>query len=228
MTVAGGKKTPGKRSAGGAAKGPRALPDPKGDAPLEELSRDALSVFLYVALLPEEARAIVKQLGLSVPGFRTEALSDVETCDVLADEIRAAPGTRAHVVEKLRAAFGGIPLPDVALDPPGADDLLAVGSSDHGLTFALWRVLADPDPAVRARANPPLERLVKDYYGPAPEGAKPREKKADAAERTAELEARLEQREKELEKERADGEARLSSARKKAEEQREKLQAWLK
>jgi mRNA-degrading endonuclease RelE of RelBE toxin-antitoxin system len=225
--VAGGKKTSGRRPAGDAA-APRALPDPKGDAPFEELSRDALSVFLYVALLPEEARAIVKQLGLSVPGFRTEALSDVETCDVLADEIRASPAARAHVVEKLHAAFGGMPLPDVALDPPGADDLLAVGSSDHGLTFALWRVLADPDPAVRARANPPLERLVKDYYGPAPEGAKPREKKADAAERAAELEARLEQREKELEKERADGEARLASARKKADEQREKLQAWLK
>jgi mRNA-degrading endonuclease RelE of RelBE toxin-antitoxin system len=226
--AAGGKKTSGKGSPGGAAKRARALPDPRGDAPLEELSRDALSVFLYVALLPEEARAIVKQLGLSVPGFRTEALSDVETCDVLADEIRAAPQARAPVVERLRAAFGGMPLPDVALDAPGADDLLAVGSSDHGLTFALWRVLADPDPAVRARAHPALERLVKDYYGPAPAGAKPREKKGDAAERAAELEARLAQRDKELEKERADAEARLASARKKADEQREKLQAWLK
>ena len=225
--MAGSSKTPGKRSAGGAAQRPRALPDLQGDAPLQELSRDALSVFLYVALLPEEARAIVKELRLSVPGFRTEALSDVETCDVLADEIRAAPAARVHVIEKLRAAFGGMPLPDVALDAPGADDLLAVGGSDHGLTFALWRVLADPDAAVRARANPSLERLVKDYYGPAPQGAKPREKKADA-ERIRELEARLEQRERELEKERAEGEARLSSARKKAEEQREKLQSWLK
>jgi hypothetical protein len=223
--VAGGKKTSRKRPA--APEAPRALPDPKGDAPLHELSRDALSVLLYVALLPEESRAIVKELGLSVPGFRTEALSDVETCDVLADEIRAAPATRAHVVEKLRAAFGGMPLPDVPLDPAGADDLLAVGTSDHGLTFSLWRVLADPDPEVRARAVPSLERLVKDYYGPAPQGAKPREKKADA-ERVKELEAKLEVRERELEKERAEGEARLASARKKAAEQREKLQSWLK
>jgi hypothetical protein len=233
--VAAGKKTtPKKPAAGRAAKAPkaarapkpRALPDPRGDAPFHELSRDALSVLLYVALLPDEVRAIVKQLGVSVPGFRREALSDVESCDVLADEIRAVPEARAHVVEKLRAAFGGMPLPDVPLDPAGADDLLAVGSSDHGLTFALWRVLADPDPAVRARAAPPLERLVKDYYGPAPEGAKPREKKADA-ERVQELETKLAAREKELEKERADAEARLASARKKGEEQREKLQAWL-
>jgi mRNA-degrading endonuclease RelE of RelBE toxin-antitoxin system len=226
--VAGGKKTPGKRPPAGEARAARALPDPKGDAPLQELSRDALSVLLYVALLPEEARAIVKELGLSVPGFRTEALSDVETCDVLADEIRAAPAARAHVIDRLRAAFGGMPLPDVPLDPPGADDLLAVGSSEHGLTFALWRVLADPDPAVRARAKPSLDRLVKDYYGPAPGGAKPRAKPEDAAERVRGLEERLAQREKELEKERADAEARLASARKKGEEQREKLQAWLK
>jgi hypothetical protein len=226
--VAGPRKTPRKKPAapGRAAKA-RALPDARGDAPLHELSRDALSVLLYVALLPEEARALVKDLGVSVPGFRREALSDVETCDVLADEIRAAPQARAPVIERLRAAFGGMPLPDVPLDPEGADDLLAVGSSDHGLTFALWRVLADPDPEVRARATPTLDRLAKDYYGPAPEGAKPREKKGDA-ERVQELEAKLAVREKELEKERADAEARLASARKKGEEQREKLQSWLK
>jgi mRNA-degrading endonuclease RelE of RelBE toxin-antitoxin system len=227
--VAGVKKKTGKRPAGGPAPAPaRALPDPRGDAPLDALSRDALSVLLYLALLPEEARAIVKDLGLAVPGFRTEALSDVELCDVLADEIRAAPATRARVIEKLRAAFGGMPLPDVPLDEAGADDLLAVGSSEHGLTFALWRVLADPDAAVRARATPVLERLLKEYYGPAPAGARPREKKADPAERIPVLEAKLAELAKSAERERADAEARLSSARKKAEEQREKLQAWLK
>ncbi len=218
----------GKKPAGGPPTAPPRVPDPGGDAPLETLSRDALSVLLYVALLPEEARAIVKDLGLAVPGFRTEALSDVELCDVLADEIRAAPATRARVIEKLRAAFGGMPLPDVPLDVAGADDLLAVGSSEHGLTFALWRVLADPEPAVRARANPVLARLVKDYYGPAPAGAKPREKKADPAERMPALEARVAELEKAVERERTDAEVRLASARKKAEEQREKLQAWLK
>jgi hypothetical protein len=226
--VAGGKKTSRKKPAGGDARRERALPDPKGDAPLHELSRDGLSVLLYVALLPEETRAIVKDLGLSVPGFRTEALSDVEACDVLADEIRAAPEARARVLDALRGAFGGMPLPDVPIDVAGAEDLLAVGSSDHGLTFALWRVLADPDPEVRARAAPTLERLVKDYYGPAAGGAKPRDKKGDPEQRLRELEEKLELREKELEKERADAEARLASARRKAEEQREKLQSWLK
>jgi mRNA-degrading endonuclease RelE of RelBE toxin-antitoxin system len=225
--VAPRKKTPGRRPSGRAPPA-ASLPDPGGDAPLQELSRDALSVLLYVALLPEETRALVKDLGLSVPGFRSEALGDVERCDVLADEIRAAPATRERVVEKLRVAFGGMPLPDVPLDPAGADDLLAVGSSDHGLTFALWRVLADPAPPVRARAGPVLERLVKEHYAPLPEGAKPRGPKADPAERIAALEATLAERERALEKEREEARARLESARRRGEEQREKLQAWLK
>jgi len=224
--VAARKKTPGPTRKQPA---PRGLPDPGGDAPLEELSRDVLSVLLYVWLLPEETLALVKDLGLSVPGFRTDALGDVELCDVLADEIRAAPATRARVLERLRAAFGGMPIPDVPLDAPAADDLLELGGSEHGLTYALWRVLADPDPAVRARATPVLERLVKKYYGPLPEGAKPRPRKEeDPAETIAALRKKLDERERELEREREEGRARLESARKKQEEQREKLQAWLK
>lgn len=201
-----------------------ALPEPDGDAPLEELSRDALSVLLYVGLLPDETRAIVRELRLSVPGFRTEALSDVERCDVLADEVRAAPETRRLVVERLRAAFGAPPLVDVALGAGPADDLLTVGGSDHGLTLALWRVIADPDPAVRRRAVPVLDGLVKEYYGPA-EGrgrrdeakAAPREEGPDLAKRVAELERAVEE-----------AEARVASAKKRGDEGREKLQAWLK
>jgi len=201
-----------------------ALPDPRGDAPLEELSRDARSVFLYVGLLPEETRALVKELGLSVPGFRTEALSDVERCDVLADEVAAAPATRARVLDALRAAFGAPPLVAAPLDARAADELLTVGASDHGLTLALWRVLADPDPEVRRRAAPMLDQLVKEYYGPAPAQADhgkrshaPREQGPDPAARIAELERALEE-----------ARARVESGRKKAEEQRDKLQEWLK
>lgn len=231
--MAGPKERKPRRKAG-PAPAPRALPDPAGDAPLEELSRDSLSVLLYVALLPEETRAIVRALGVTVPGFRTEGLNEVELCDAVADEIRARPAARVHVVDALRKAFRGLPLPDVPLDEPGADDLLAVGRSDHGLTFALWRILADPDPAVRARAVPVLEQLAKDYYGPAPAGAR-KARKDDPAERIAELEAALadqrklvQQRAEELKRAKDDAAARAESARRKGEEQREKLQAWLK
>lgn len=221
-------KTRGRDRSGGSSRrtGPAKLPDPRGDAPLEELGRDALSVLLYVALLPEETRAIVKELGLSVPGFRTEGLSDVELCDLLADEIRAAPATREHVRTKLEAAFEGLPLPEVPLGPEAADDLLAVGTTEHGLTLALWRVLADPSADVRARAAPVLERLVKDYYGPAAPGGRPRSAPggaADPAARIAELERLLSEKGRELEEARG----RVESARKKGEEQRQKLQAWL-
>lgn len=201
---------------------PAALPDPTGDAPLETLSRDALSVFLYVALLPEETRALVKTMGLSVPGFRTEQLSDVERCDLLADELRAAPAARAQVLGALRKAFGRPPLVAHAIDAVGADDLLAVGESDHGLTLALWRVLADPDAAVRGRADPLLADLVKRWYGPVPEGepaerGEERPAAPDLAPRVAELERELE-----------DAKARADSQRRKAEEQKEKFQGWLK
>jgi len=228
------KKGAGRRRAA-PARTPAELPDPAGDAPLDELSRDALSVLLYVALLPDEARAIVKALRISVPGFRTEGLNDVELCDAIADEVRANPKTRSHVIDALRTAFGGMPIPDVPLDPAGADDLLAVGRSDHGLTFALWRVLADPDPEVRGRAVPVLEALAKDHYGPAPEGSRGRPRKDDPAQRIADLETEIERQREQIERgrvelERARDEAaeRTESARRKAEEQREKLQSWLK
>jgi len=229
------KKGAGRRRAATAPRAAAELPDPAGDAPFHELSRDALSVLLYVALLPEEARAIVKALRLSIPGFRTEGLNDVELCDAIADEVRADPKARSHVVDALRTAFGGMPIPDVALDAAGADDLLAVGRSDHGLTFALWRVLADPDPDVRRRAVPVLEALAKDHYGPAPEGTKGRPRKDDPAQRIADLEADLARQAEQIERgrvdlQRAKDEAaeRIESARRKSEEQREKLQVWLK
>jgi hypothetical protein len=229
-----------RQTKGGSRRGPgtgeaASLPDPRGDAPLEELSRDALSVLLYVSLLPEEAREIVRSLRLSIPGFRTEGLNDVELCDAIADEIRARPEARANVLDALRKAYGGMPLPDLPLDPAGADDLLTVGSSEHGLTFALWRVLADPDPAVRGKAAPVLDRLAKDYYGPAPEGRKGKPAKDDPAERIRKLEDEverqrqlLEQRAEDLRRAKDEAAERVESARRKGEEQREKLQSWLK
>jgi mRNA-degrading endonuclease RelE of RelBE toxin-antitoxin system len=220
------RKDGGGRGKGPAA-GPAPLPAASGDAPIAELSRDALSAFLYVALLPDETRALVKELRVRVPGFRTESLSDVERCDVLADEIRAgAEDARVLVLDRLRAAFRSPPLVETPLDAAAADDLLAVGSSDHGLVLAVWRALADPQAAVRARAAETLERLAREYYGPREddedgrEPAAPPERPAaggDPAARVADLE-------RTLGRERAQAE----EARRRAEAQREKIQAQLK
>lgn len=215
------ERKPGRRRGAAAA---AALPDAGGDAPLAELSRDALSVFLFVALLPEETRALVRELRLRVPGFRTESLSDVERCDVLADEIRANPPARSHVVAALRAAFRGPPLAGVPLDAPGADAVLDLGASDHGLTLALWRVLADPSAEVRARAVPVLDRLAAEYYGPREEGAPAPEPAAPERAAGAAAEARIAQLERELEK----AQARAEDARARAEAERDKLKAQLK
>jgi hypothetical protein len=173
--------------------------------------------------VPDESRALAKELGMQVPGFRTEALSDVQRCDVLADEIRARPEVRARVVEFLRKAFGRVPLPSTPLDAGAADDLLAIGDSQHGLTLSLWRVLADPTPAVRAMAVPVLEQLAKEYYGPAPAGGQPPEPPGERRDGEARAQARV----KELETALARADERVESGRRKAEEQREKLQEWL-
>ncbi len=70
--------------------------------------------------MPDESRALAKELELQVPGFRTEALSDVQRCDVLADEIRARPEVRAvRVLEFLRKAFERMPLPTTPVDAAG-------------------------------------------------------------------------------------------------------------
>ncbi|HSM93116.1 MAG TPA: hypothetical protein VLT47_09525 [Anaeromyxobacteraceae bacterium] len=230
----GGKGSRAKAAGGGgvsASKPPRArraaaLPAADGDAPLHELSRDELSVFLYAALLPEENLQIVRELGLSVPGFRTEALSEPERCDLIADEVRASPGLRDRVMEALRNGFGRPPLAGVALDARAAQDLVDVGTTEHGTVLALWRVLADPTPAVRALARPLLARMLAEYYGPPPgegdaaPGARPPEEPEGDAPDGGRVEA--------LERELARARARDEQARARLNERVEKLQGQLK
>ncbi len=207
------------------------LPDPGYDAPLHELDRDALSIFLYLALLPDETAQLVKQLGLSQPGFRQEALGEVQRCDLLADELRAVPERRAAVIEALRAGLERPVLATAPLSPPLALDLVDACMGEDALALALWRVLADPDPAVRAEARPFLARLAAHHYGPAPQDGSPVDRGAPAvdpaqalAREREELTRKLEEARRKLEQ----AEARSESARKKGEEAREKLQAWLK
>jgi hypothetical protein len=201
-----------------------------GDAPLEELSRDQLSVFLYVALLPEETRAIVKELGLGVPGFRTEALGDVERCDVIADEIREHPPSAAPVLAALAKAFETPPLPHLDLGVDGASDLLAVGGGDAALALCVWRVLSDRDQGIRARARPLLDELAAHYFG-APKGGKDDAREGSPDEepsvRLGRLEAALAQAQARLREAEEKCEARVEEARRRGEEQREKLQGSL-
>ncbi len=201
------------------------LPPPVGDAPLHELSRDALSAFLYAALLPEETLALVKALGLSSPGFRTEGLSEVERCDLLADEVRAAPESRRPVLEALRRGLKEPAFANSTLDPVAADELLEVAGSDHGLAIALWRLVADPQPEVRARGAAALEQLAAEWYGPAPAGAAAAGRgDGEAASGEAGLAARLQAAEEKLRR----AELRNEEGRRKADEARDKLQAQVK
>jgi len=205
-----------------------AVPAPGFDAPFHELERDALSVFLYLALLPAETFELVKAMNLSQPGFRQETLGDVQRCDLLADEIRAVPERRAPVLEALRKGLERPVLPASPLTPPEAVDLVDACMGEDALALALWRVLADPDRAVRAEARPFLERLTAHYYAPAAKDVAerpPGEDPVAALERERDdLGRKLDEARRRLEQ----AEARGESARRKGEEAREKLQAWLK
>lgn len=201
------------------------------DATLEALSRDQLSVFLYVALTPEETRSIVKERKLGVPGFRSGSLGDVERCDVIADEIRANPPAARAVLDALAKAFEEVPLARTRLDGDGAAELLYLGGGDAALALCLWRVLSDRNPEVRGKALPLLDDLAIHYFGPA-EGERPPPGPGEAAvdDPAAQVEAlvaelaRTEARLREAEEAAA---ARAEEARRKAEEQRERLQAAL-
>jgi mRNA-degrading endonuclease RelE of RelBE toxin-antitoxin system len=228
-TAAKAKPPPRARSARAPKTAAPALPAPDGDAPLQELTRDELSVFLYAALLPEETLQIVRELGLSVPGFRTEALSEPERCDLIADEVRAAPALRARILDALRNGFGRPPLVGVGLDPRAAQDLVDVGVTEHGTVLALWRVLSDPAPDVRALARPLLARMLDEYYGPPPgkdgEEVPPREGGPEGGPEGAQDDAgRLRQLERQIERLRE----RAEQAQAKRDERTEKLQGQLK
>ncbi|HET7755534.1 MAG TPA: hypothetical protein VFK85_16635, partial [Anaeromyxobacteraceae bacterium] len=174
-----------------------ALPREPWDAPLSALSRDQLSVFVYVALLPEQTAKLVKELGLSVPGFRREALGAVQRADLIADEIQSRPEARDLVLDLLRADFKLPAFAGWALSPPAADELLDVLDHEDAYGLVLWRLLCDPDAEVRGRALPFLDDLVRAFYGPKKgDGKEPPRKKGDdaSAEATvAALERKLEE-----------------------------------
>ena len=207
----------------------RAAPLRVATAPLHELSRDELSVFLYVALLPEETRALVKELGLTVPGFRTEALGDVERCDVIADEILLHPASAELVLGALAKAFESPPLPRLSMEPAEWEELLRLCGSDSALAAALWRALSDRDAKVRQAAAPVLDDLARHYYGPPEGGAEggAGEGEEPPPEEAADLERSLERAEARLRESEARAAERAGEARRKAEEQREKLQSAL-
>jgi mRNA-degrading endonuclease RelE of RelBE toxin-antitoxin system len=178
----------------------------------------------------------VKRFGITFPGFRPEKASDVERCDAIADEIRMRPPARQAVLEVLRAGLKAPAFPDASLDAALADELLEVAGSDHGLAIALWRLVADPQPEIRAKGAAALETLAAEWYGPPPEGA-PEGGAAPAPARPSkgggpgggdeavrQLQAQLKGAEERLSK----AEARAEEQRLRGDQAREKLQAQLK
>src|SRR5581483_1568811 len=141
------------------------LPPEDGDAPLAELSRDALSVFLYLAFTDDELTGLFRDIGISVPGFRTEKMSGVQKADHLADEIRERPDARKSVIALLRKVYEFPALDAVPLSAAVAKELSILAEHDDFRILMLWRVLSDPDAAVRKAGHETLELLAKAFYG---------------------------------------------------------------
>jgi DNA polymerase III gamma/tau subunit len=144
------------------------LPPKDGDAPLSELGRDELSVFLYLAFTDEELSQVFRELKLSVPGYRVEKLSGVMKADTLADEIRARADARAPVMDLLRKIYEFPALDIVSLSAPVAEEIGLLAVEDDATVRMLWRLLADPQADVRKTATPILQSLAQTYYGTGP------------------------------------------------------------
>lgn len=170
------------------------LPPEDGDAALHEVSRDGLSVFLYLSFTDKELGDLFQKLRLSIPGFRIDKLSGVQKADHLADEIRERPEARAAVVELLREIYEFPALDDVALSPEVALRLAVTAELEDFRVLVLWRLLSDPQPEVRKQAHPSLDLLAKAYYGgsgAAPPVAKNTPKPSNEPREGADLEKEL-------------------------------------
>jgi len=186
------------------------IPPQDGDAPLAEVGRDELSVFLYLAFTDEELLALLRGLGVSVPGFRLEKLSGVGKADTLADELRATAAARTPVIEQLRKIYEFPALDVVPLTPPVAEEIGALAVEDDATVRMLWRLLADPQVEVRRTAHPILQALARTYYGGKGEAGQPspaqhREKEQEGGDEAAQAlaEARKAQRQAEQAEEKA-------------------------
>jgi hypothetical protein len=157
------------------------LPPKDGDAPLAEVGRDELSVFFYLAFTDEELTALMRELRLSVPGYRMEKLSGVQKADTVADEVRARPAARAAAIALLREIYEFPALDVVSLSAPVAEEIGLLAVEEDATVRMLWRLMADPQPEVRQTATPILQSLARTYYGTGapPKGPAP----VDASER---------------------------------------------
>ncbi len=136
-------------------------------ARLEELERDQLSVFFYLALPPERAVALLKRLNVTLTGFRPEGLGGIEKSDLIADEFRGYPEHRKAILQAAAKEIGE--LPDTSETLGMAAKLLApLFAVEGGAAKAIARMLVDPDNAVRTMGLEVLDSLADYYLGEVP------------------------------------------------------------
>ena len=142
------------------------LPPQDGDAPLQELTRDQLSAFLYNAFDDEELLELCRKAKVQTAGgYRLDTLSGIERADLLGDEIRAVAKARLPVVELLREIYEYPALAAVVLPDMVADELASMATEPDFSVRLFWRLLSDPTPSVRERGRAGLEYLSDALFG---------------------------------------------------------------
>jgi len=153
---------------------PKLLPARDGDAPLHELSLDQLSALLYMAFTGEELLRLLRELRVAARGgYRLEAMGELARADLLADELRAVPGSRGPVLALLREAYEFPALEAVVLPKLVAEELSALAVEPDASVRLLWRLLADPSPEIRGAAAIGLEALADEFFSEAEQADKP-------------------------------------------------------
>ena len=140
-------------------------------AHLERLDRDQLSILLYLSLPRAPATALLKRLNVTLTGFRPDGLSDIERCDLIADEFTGQPEHRRPIVQAVEKELGEIPDAKASLGE-AARVLGPLFAVEAGTAKAIVRLLLDPEETVRATALQILDALADFYLGEpqSPEG----------------------------------------------------------
>ena len=135
-----------------ASSGPPTALQPLSDAPLplERLPPDFLGGFFELCFPDPRLLELCRELTLTAPGYRLEALPPDQVARLLADEALAAKDARLLLDKAVRGALRSPALEDAALSREQVAGVLALqttGDPLQQIARIVWKALLEGDPA---------------------------------------------------------------------------------
>jgi hypothetical protein len=169
--------------------------------PLADLSADFLGGFFELCFPDKRLLQLCRELGITTPGYRLEALPPEQVARVLADEYLAAQDVRGPIEKAVREALFDPALEAEKLTATAIDGLAALvydcltADPMQQMARVVWRALIDPGEQRLELAQIAVEDGIKllEAAGPAPKKAappNPTKKEARAALKQAERAAK--------------------------------------